>query len=421
MRPETPVERFAGCIRFPTLSSPDGFSLEPFHEMHSYSRECWPLVFSMMEPSVFGGASLLFRWIGKDPDLEPLLLTAHQDVVPASPEDSWLYPPFAGTIHEGRVHGRGAIDFKCGYAGILEACDTLLRQGFSPARTVLLAMGHDEETGGAEGAGKITRFLEDRGTRCAMVLDEGGYIHQVPWLVNPVAMVGVAEKGYATFEVRASAPQGHSSVPSPATVAEKIARAVTVIAENPWPSRVLPELRPLFPDGSASEAEKTPFGSALLRTTMAVTVIRAGEKENVLPSSGTMTVNCRTIPGDSSGSLRDRLEGLMEPLGLSLRLLETPSLSEPSSVSSVDCPGYSMLTGAARKFSGGLQVLPGIFVAATDSRHYSRISRNVYRFCPVRLDGRGVGMLHSAGESIAVEDYGRCAGFYREVITGFCS
>jgi len=234
-RPRTPEERFAGCLGFPTVSSRDGFSLEPFHEMHRYSRECWPTVFSRMNPVTVGGASLLFELTGSDPSLEPLLLTAHQDVVPANADDGWDHPPFLGVVENGVIHGRGALDFKCGYAGILEACETLLLQGFRPDRTLFLAMGHDEEIGGSAGAEGMTRLLEDRAVMCAFALDEGGYIHILPWSGKRAALVGIAEKGYATFSVKAEAEQGHASVPTKVTAAGLLAGAVMHIENNPFP------------------------------------------------------------------------------------------------------------------------------------------------------------------------------------------
>lgn len=414
-----PEGRFAGCLRYATVSSRDGFSLDPFHELHEYSRRCWPAVFTRMNPVVVGGASLLFELEGSDPSLEPLLLTAHQDVVPADASDGWDHPPFGGAVKDGFIHGRGALDFKCGYAGIIEACETLLRSGFRPGRTLFAAMGHDEEIGGAGGAGGITRLLEDRGVMCAFALDEGGYIHTLPWSGKRAALVGIAEKGYATFSVRAAAEQGHASVPAAVTVSGLLARAVLRIEQNPFPLAPPPGIMPLFGSTPLEEVASTPFGSALTRTTKTVTVIRSGEKENVLPASGSMLVNCRIIPGESVESVEKRLSAELSGIGLSVELVRNASLSEPSAVSPADSEGYRVVSDSARAVCG-IPALPGMFVAATDSRHYTRIARSVYRFLPVNLDHRGVGMLHSRNEAVSVADYHACVGFYREVISRFC-
>jgi carboxypeptidase PM20D1 len=388
--------------------------------MHRYSRECWPLVFSAASPDTVGGASLLFMWPGSDPSLEPLLLTAHQDVVPADPGDGWDHPPFQGVIHRGRVFGRGAVDFKCGYAGILEACESLLEDRFEPRRTVILAMGHDEEVGGARGAEGITRVLEDSGVTCAMSVDEGGYVHVLPWIRGSAALIGIAEKGYATFTVTAYGAEGHASVPGPPTAAGGLARGITELERNPFPPGPPAELEPLFRGAGLKVVLSTPFGAALSGTTTAVTVIRSGVKENVLPSSGEMLVNCRIIPGESVASTEKRLGDLLTPLGLRVELLRNESLSEPSAISPVDCPEFRAVERAASLHCPGAEVLPGLFAAATDSRHYCRVSRRVYRFVPVMLDHRGVGVLHSVNESVSVRDYHACIGFYRDLILGFC-
>ncbi|MFO7626045.1 MAG: M20/M25/M40 family metallo-hydrolase [Candidatus Fermentibacteraceae bacterium] len=405
---------------FPTVSSRDGFSLEPFHELHRYSRGCWPTVFSQMCPITVGGASLLFELRGSDPSLEPLLLTAHQDVVPADADDGWDHPPFGGIVENGVIHGRGALDFKCGYAGILEACETLLKQGFRPGRTLYLAMGHDEEIGGAAGAEGITRLLEDRAVMCAFALDEGGYIHTLPWSGRRAALIGIAEKGYATFSVKAEAEQGHASVPTSVTAAGLLAGAVMCIENNPFPLDPPPGIMPLFESAGLEKVAATPYGSALTRTTATVTVIRSGEKENVLPASGSMLVNCRIIPGESVASVEKRLSDELSRIGLVVTLQRNESLSEPSEVSSAESDEYRVVRDAAQVYCDGIPILPGMFVAATDSRHYSRVARSVYRFLPVKLDGRGVGMLHSRNEAVTVADYHACVGFYREVVRRFC-
>lgn len=191
------------------------------------------------------------------------------------------------------------------------------------------------------------------------------------------------------------------------------------LSEHPFPLNPPAGIMALFHGVPLEEAAATPFGSSLLRTTAAVTVMGAGCKENVLPATGEMLVNCRVIPGESTGGVLERLREILEPAGVEVTLLKNESLSEPSAVSSVECREYHAVRKAAGKFSGGLPVLPSIFAAATDSRHYAKISRQVYRFLPVNLDQRGVGMLHSTGESVSIRDYLRCVGFYRELVTGY--
>ena len=154
--------------------------------------------------------SLLFRWPGSDPGLAPILLMGHLDVVPVEPgtEARWTHPPFSGAVDGAFVWGRGALDDKVSVLGLAEATELLLREGFAPRRTVYLAFGHDEEIGGNHGAAAIARTLGERGVRLAFTLDEGMGIVQrglVPGLDGDVALVGIAEKGYVSLELAATA------------------------------------------------------------------------------------------------------------------------------------------------------------------------------------------------------------------------
>jgi hypothetical protein len=134
------------------------------------------------------------------------------DVVPVDPdtEDEWQQEPFGGRISDGYIWGRGAIDNKSTVLGTLEAVEMLLADGFRPTRTVYLAYGHDEEVGGTNGARAIAALLESRGVALDMVLDEGGVIGDgvLPGISAPVALVGIAEKGFRDVEVERSGTGG---------------------------------------------------------------------------------------------------------------------------------------------------------------------------------------------------------------------
>lgn len=315
------------------------------------------------------------------------MLTAHQDVVP--PGEGWSFEPFAGKVEGGRIWGRGAVDYKCGYAGMLEAASILLSGGFQPERTVYFAFGHDEEVGGALGAGGITEHLARNGVSLSSVLDEGGYIYGAPG--SETAVVGLAEKGYATFRITAFGKQGHSSVPSKNTAIGTLSMAVSILEE----------------ENTGDPAD----------TTFAPTMISGGEKENVLPGSASALVNTRPAPGSSVGKVDHRIRTLLEPLGVEVELLRGPSLSEPSRVSSDQSDDFRCLTTAARAVLGeSMPLVTGVFPAATDSRRYGKLARNVYRFMPVRLGAGGLSVLHSPNESISEEDYANCVRFYGEYI-----
>ncbi len=383
------LKRFAETITFPTVSLPGSFSLKPFHRMRECAVGLWPGVFSAMEMHLCGEASILLLWHGRDSGEKPVMLTAHQDVVPAG-ESGWTCNPFGGEEQNGRIYGRGTVDYKCGFAGMLEACQQLINSGFSPSRTVILSFGHDEEVGGLKGAAAVASKLAQMGIRCSSVLDEGGYIYQND-SGGDTAVIALAEKGYATFRLVAHAVQGHSSTPSERTAIGTLARAVSL----------LEELGLTLPEG----------------TTIAPTVFTSGCKENVLPGTAELLLNTRPAPGTSVESVQNLVTGTVETLGVSVELLENPSLSEPSPVSDSNSRDFQDLKASVRAVLGNsMPVEEGVFPAATDSRRYRLAADDTYRFMPVHLGSRGVGMLHSVNENISVTDYLDCVSFYAEYI-----
>jgi carboxypeptidase PM20D1 len=353
-----------------------------------------------METEIIGEASLLLFWRGTSPEAPPLMLTAHQDVVPPG-NGKWTFDPFSGTVSRGRVWGRGTIDYKCGFAGMLEACGQLLQGGFRPVRTVLLAFGHDEEVGGMNGAESITRRLSSMGTRCSSVLDEGGYIH-TGGSGEETAVTGIAEKGYASFRLVSEAVQCHASVPPERTAIGGLARAISILENLDFNDPPLPEsLR----------------GAMFTGTTLATTMISGGCKENVLPGRAEATVNTRPGPLSSVDSVFRSISTAVSCTGVEVELLDNASVSEPSGIADTETGDFGHLQDSIATVLGpSIPRVTGVFPAATDSRRYGRIADNTYRFLPVRLGEKGIGALHSIDESIAIEDYLNCVGFYAEYI-----
>ncbi len=401
------IGRFCGTIKFKTLSAPETFSLEPFHSMRYFSERAWPTVFSSLDLEIHGGASILLKWQGDSSvSLKPVMLTAHQDVVPVGDPDSWSHDPFGAELAEERIWGRGTLDYKCGFAGMLEAVSFLLASGFKPKRTVFLAFGHDEEVGGFFGAKAIAESLKKRGIRCSSVLDEGGYIYSDSD-GGFVAELAIAEKGYASFCLTADAVQGHSSVPPQRTAIGTLSRGITALENASMPLPDMPEeIR----------------SSTMLQTTFAPTIVSGGCKENVLPASASVTINTRPSPGNSVAEVHNFIDSIVGPLGISVELLDNTSVSEPSIISSTITEDYRALKASIQhNMLPGTGFRCGVFPAATDSRRYCMIAQNVYRFLPVHLSQRGIGALHSVDESIAVSDYIRCVKFYAEYISRLSS
>ena len=261
--------------------------------------------------------SLLYIWEGTRPELEPVQLMAHQDVVSAQ-QAGWTHPPFEGTIADGLIWGRGSLDIKNQLIGIMEAAEGLLKQGYRPQRSIYFAFGHDEETGGENGAACVAMLLKQRGVHLSGIVDEGGGIFagQIPYLNGPAALIGIGEKGYLTLKFTAISSTGHSSAPPRETSIGILAHALARLEDHPLPPKIRSArplfwaLGPLMPfHRQIAWANIWLFGwmikremdardetRAYIRTTQALTVFHAGTEDNTLPEEATAFVNFRMLP-----------------------------------------------------------------------------------------------------------------------------
>ena len=185
------AEKLAALIRLRTVSSATDptSNAEEFRALHEQLQQRFPNAHAAMKREVVGGLSLLYTWEGRDPKAPPILLMAHQDVVPIAPgtDARWQADPFGGLVKDGFVWGRGAWDDKGNIVAQLEAVEMLAASGFRPRQTVYLAFGADEEVGGQRGAVAIAALLKARGVRLDFVLDEGLLITEgvMPGLARP--------------------------------------------------------------------------------------------------------------------------------------------------------------------------------------------------------------------------------------------
>jgi carboxypeptidase PM20D1 len=440
--PPGAAERLAGALRIPTISAQDpaAFDRKAFLMSHAYLQEAFPRAHAHLRREVVGGHSLLYTWRGSDTSLNPILLAAHQDVVPIEPgtEQKWQQDPFGGRIIDNYIWGRGAIDNKSAVVGTLEAIEILLAGGFQPTRTVYLAFGHDEEVGGTAGARQIAALLKQRGVELEMVLDEGGVIGDgiLSGISAPVALVGIAEKGFVTVELSAAAPGGHSSLPPRQTAVGILSAAIARLEATPMAARLEGPTRELFdrigPQFPTLQRlvfanlwltrplvihrlEGLPTTNAMVRTTTAVTMFHAGTKDNVLPSSAKAAVNFRILPGDSIANVVEHVRNVVDDARVQIKIGGRFS-SEPSSVSSTDSESFRTLERAIHGVSPDVIVAPYLVVVVTDARYYSEISRSVFRFLPLRLTSRDLERMHGVDERIGVGDYERAVRTYWQLI-----
>ena len=436
------AQHLAGALRFKTISYQDSsqFDGRQFDGLHQYLRTTFPKLHAALKLEKVNGYGLLYEWTGSDPGLAPIVLLAHQDVVPVEPgtEGRWTEPPFEGKIAAGYVWGRGALDDKGSLVAILEAIEHLVAGGAQPRRTVYLAFGYDEEVGGRRGAARIAELLASRSVHPEFVLDEGGALTTglVTGISAPVALVGIAEKGYVTVSLTAQAEGGHSSMPPPQTAVGILATGLTRLEGQQMPRAIRgptadmfdylgPEMsfgarlvmanRWLFGGVLAGRFGATPQGNAMLRTTTAPTVLQAGVKENVLPSSARALVNFRILPGDSVGSVLEHVRRVVHDSRITVQALEETQ-SNPSGVTSVDAEPFKLLARTIRQVIPEAIVSPWLVVGATDSRHYARLTPNVLRFVGSSIGEGDLRRVHGTDERVGVRAYADAVRVYLQLL-----
>jgi carboxypeptidase PM20D1 len=443
--PPVVVEHLSESLRFETISG-ERFDASVFVAFQEWMKTTYPYFHRVAQREVIAGHSLLFTWPGRDSSRAPVLFLAHQDVVPIEKgtESHWTHPPFSGAVapcgdEKGQcVWGRGAIDMKAALVGLLEGAEALARVGWSPSRTLIFAFGHDEEVGGS-GAQEIAAHLKRTKVRAEWVLDEGLLITDgiTPGVTEPVAYIGVAEKGYLSLELIASGEGGHSSMPPPSTAVGRLARAVSRLEADPFPAKLdglsgsmFEEVGPHMPFGLRfAFANRWLLGSIILkkltakvstnatvRTTQAVTMFSGSLQDNVLPQRASAVVNYRIHPRDSIAGVTRRVREVIDDDGIVIKKRSGGLISEPSKISAVDGAGFRSISRAIRGAFPGVIVAPGLFIAATDSRHYTDVVDNIYRFHPIWMGPTDGARIHGTNERIRAENFRRAVTFYQTAI-----
>ncbi len=436
------AENLAKAIRYKTISTSYEAPLAKaeFDGFHQFLTETYPNVHKTLNREIVGPASLLYHWQGTDSAVgKPIAFLAHMDVVPveAATTTEWSYPPFAGTIKEGHVWGRGASDNKMSVITLMETIERLIKSDFRPSRDIYFAFGHDEELGGVLGAKAIVDVLDERGVRLAWTLDEGSGVADgiIAGLDIPVALVSLAEKGSVTLRLSATASGGHSSTPSMDTAISIVSKAVSKLTENQFPLEMTDAVREMLetlaPDYPFSQkvvlANLWAFESlvvdqmgdnrvtaASLRTTTAPTIFNAGTKSNILPQKAEAFVNFRIHPRDSVESVLLRAKMIIGDDRVTISADNTGT--EPTKQSSFETDGFKNIKSSIIDVFGEIPVVPSLTVVGTDSKHYASIADNTYRFNPYYVTTDDLKRIHGTDERISIANLAFSVRFYQDII-----
>lgn len=441
------AESLGAAIRIQTVTyasgDPKPGADQPWIDLEAALRARYPAIFAKMSMEKILTHAMLMTWTGTDASLPPIILMAHQDVVPVNPgtEADWTHGPFGGVVADGYIWGRGAMDDKGSLIAILEAGDALAKSNWTPKRTIIFAFGHDEEVSGA-GAREIFALLKSRNVTPAMVLDEGyAVLDNYPLTGKPAALIGVAEKGYISLSITATTEGGHSSRPPRESGAVRIARALIALEEKQMPADLsAPPFNEMIQAVSADlpfttkmafanqwllgsviagQVGSDPSANAIVRTTTAPTMMNGSIKDNVLPQRASAVVNFRIHPNDSVASVTQHVKDATAHIeGLTVAPYEDGIGSEPSPVSSTTNEAYRVLEAVARATGGGeVPVAPALVIGATDARYASAISKDaIYRFAPAIYDDTDLNGFHGTNERLSVENLGRMIKGYAQIM-----
>jgi carboxypeptidase PM20D1 len=429
---EAAISALQQLVRCRTISYHD-HTLEDdaeFEKLIDLLPSLYPEVFRICTLTRLEDRGLLFRWPGKASDA-PSVMMAHYDVVPVE-EESWQKPAFEGIIEDGVMWGRGTLDTKVTFNGVLFAANTLIKQNFTPAQDMYFAFSGGEEVNGL-GAVHIVEYFQKNGIVPALVVDEGGAVVEnvFPGVKTPCGMIGIAEKGMMNVTLSVESNGGHASAPKPHTPIGQLSAACCKMEEHPFPFHLTAPVAALFDTlGRHSTfvyrmifANLWLFGgvlnmickksggeiNALVRTTVAFTQASGSAAPNVIPPSASMTANLRLNPMDT---VESATEYIRKTIGDDSITLTVKNGTDPSPISQIDCEAWNKVASAVGATWDGCLVSPYLMVQCSDSRHYRDLSDHVYRFSAMDLTSEERKTIHGHNERIRLDCLGRAVEFY---------
>ena len=433
------IERFQAIIRKKTISDRNGnIDREVFDSFLPMLKEIYPDVFAVVESQLINEYGILIRWKGKNSALAPVVLMAHYDVVSDKDQD-WTHPAFEAEIHDDVIWGRGTIDNKCIFTGILEGMEKLILEGFTPERDIYFAAGNNEEVAG-DTMPKIAEWFKDNNIKPWFVLDEGGAIMtQLPMNIkNPFAMIAVSEKGWATVKITlkgetiAHAAKSTGKVPVPV----KMLRAMAKLDKTPMPAQFTPAVEGML-KAFAPYADKPlnlvfdkvsvlkpvikkvmegiEDAAAMIRTTINLIGVDIPNKGNLPADTAVATYRLRLAPHDTLDAVLDHMKSVF---GEEYEIT-AENISHPAPISDHTTKSFAYIKSVINKVFPDVGVAPFILNAATDSRHYNEICDCVVRFSPLRLNKQQLNSPHGLDENISIDALYDASQFYRYFIENY--
>ena len=427
--------KLARMIQYETVSYRGQPDPEKFRGFHKVLEELFPNVFKTLEKIEIDG-NLMMKWKGSDPNLDPIIMISHQDVVPA--EGEWTHGPFSGDIEDGKIYGRGTGDIKNGVFSFYQAAEELIKEGYTPKCDVYLGSSCTEEIGG-DGAPKMCNWFKEHGIHLFMLSDEGGCIVENPvaGVKGSFAAVGIFEKGYGDIKFIAKSKGGHSSTPPKNTPIMRLAKfeaeiekkspfkvqfssAVDSMFANlaPYASNfgikfIMANLGILKPIVKVLIPKISSEAAAMLQTTIAFTMQKGSDGYNVIPQEAWVTGNLRYIPHQGLEESNKLISEIAAKYDIECEWITGNNYSK-----SLDLNGepFRMTVECIKKNFPQLGIMPYVVIGGTDSRFFDPVCDACVRFTPTAVNKDQMSRMHGIDENININVLPGAVDYYKTLI-----
>lgn len=464
---DSAVQRFSNGIKIATISTGElgDFDYSTFDTFKEYLKKSYPEIYQNTENYEVNKYGLVFKLKGSQPNLEPILFLSHMDVVPPGDADvkskeenvfrpndkalprvtkvaeDWDYAPFSGSVANGRIYGRGTIDMKGMLFSLMESMSNIIKSGHIPKRDIYLAFGFDEEVGGQKGAAQIANHFKKQGLKFDAVYDEGGLVLEkgsVKGIDSDVAVIGCAEKGFLSAKIKVKGLGGHSSMPPTESAIGKAAVIMQRLEDDQMKPIITPLIREFFDNigGSMpfanrlaisnqwllqplllSQLTKSNTTNALVRTTTALTMMKGSDGTNVLSPEVEFVVNFRLLPGNTVKDVKDHIAKATK--GFDVEVEEIDNTREASAVSPTNTKAFKLIEAGIKEIYPTAIATPYLTVGGTDAYKYQIVSKNIYRFMPIKINNSEQQSIHSTNEYISIKNYLKMIHYFEFVMKNY--